>query len=136
MQKLWTKGSHVSMRRSLLLDLKLMAETLILLMLAVMSRHRHLCYRLPAILCTAWHVHTRLNKIGICLLWCRVPAAEAVGRISAELLCPYPPGVPLAIPGEVLQHKTIQELQQVVASGGTVTGASDSSLASYLVIAE
>lgn len=65
--------------------------------------------------------------------WCRVAAAEAVGRVSAELLCPYPPGVPLAIPGEVLQQETIQELQQVVASGGTVTGASDSSLASYLV---
>lgn len=69
-------------------------------------------------------------------LWCRVPAAEAVGRVSAELLCPYPPGVPLAIPGEVLQHETMQELQQVVASGGAVTGASDSSLATFLVIAQ
>ncbi|KAL3145890.1 hypothetical protein ABBQ38_015259 [Trebouxia sp. C0009 RCD-2024] len=66
----------------------------------------------------------------------RVPAAEAVGRASAELLCPYPPGVPLAIPGEVLQQETIQELQQVLASGGTVTGASDASLATYLVIVQ
>ncbi|KAL3155894.1 hypothetical protein ABBQ32_012894 [Trebouxia sp. C0010 RCD-2024] len=66
----------------------------------------------------------------------RVAAAEAVGRVSAELLCPYPPGVPLAIPGEVLQQDTIQELQQVVASGGTVTGASDASLATHLVIVQ
>jgi arginine/lysine/ornithine decarboxylase len=28
-----------------------------------------------------------------------VAAAEAVGRVSAELLCPYPPGVPVAYPG-------------------------------------
>ena len=69
-------------------------------------------------------------------MWCRVPAAEAVGRVSAELLCPYPPGVPLAIPGEVLQEETIQQLQQVVASGGTVTGASDACLATYLVIVQ
>ena len=69
-------------------------------------------------------------------LLCRVSAAEAVGRVSAELLCPYPPGVPLAVPGEVLQHETIQELQLIITAGGTVTGASDSSLTSYLVIVQ
>ena len=30
----------------------------------------------------------------------RVPLAEAAGRIAAEPLCPYPPGIPLLIPGE------------------------------------
>lgn len=29
-----------------------------------------------------------------------VPLARAVGRIAAEPLCPYPPGIPLLIPGE------------------------------------
>jgi lysine decarboxylase len=29
-----------------------------------------------------------------------VPLAEAIGRIAAEPLCPYPPGIPLLIPGE------------------------------------
>ena len=29
-----------------------------------------------------------------------VPLAQAVGRIAAEPLCPYPPGIPLLIPGE------------------------------------
>ncbi len=29
-----------------------------------------------------------------------VPLAEAAGRIAAESLCPYPPGIPLLIPGE------------------------------------
>ena len=27
----------------------------------------------------------------------RVPVGEAVGRVSAELLCPYPPGVPVLV---------------------------------------
>jgi lysine decarboxylase len=30
----------------------------------------------------------------------RVPLAAAAGRIAAEPLCPYPPGIPLVIPGE------------------------------------
>ena len=30
----------------------------------------------------------------------RVPLAVAAGRIAAEPLCPYPPGIPLLIPGE------------------------------------
>ena len=29
-----------------------------------------------------------------------VPLAESAGRIAAEPLCPYPPGIPLLIPGE------------------------------------
>ena len=31
-----------------------------------------------------------------------VPLAEAAGRIAAEPFCPYPPGIPLLIPGERL----------------------------------
>ena len=31
-----------------------------------------------------------------------VPLAEAAGRLAAEPLCPYPPGIPLLIPGERL----------------------------------
>jgi lysine decarboxylase len=30
----------------------------------------------------------------------RLPLAEASGRLAAEPLCPYPPGIPLLIPGE------------------------------------
>ena len=29
-------------------------------------------------------------------------ADEAVGLRSAELLCPYPPGIPLLVPGELI----------------------------------
>ncbi len=31
---------------------------------------------------------------------CELPLHDIVGRISAEMICPYPPGIPLLIPGE------------------------------------
>ncbi len=66
----------------------------------------------------------------------RVPADAAVGRLSAELLCPYPPGVPVALPGEALTAEGLTALRAVLAAGGKVTGAADESLGTLLVIAE
>lgn len=65
---------------------------------------------------------------------CRVSTNTARGRLSAELLCPYPPGVPLAFPGEPLTEAVLQQLQQVVHHGGCVTGASDQTLQTILVL--
>lgn len=55
--------------------------------------------------------------------------------MCAELLCPYPPGIPLACPGEQLSADVLRVLQEVIAAGGTVTGASDPSLQTVLVLA-
>jgi len=66
----------------------------------------------------------------------RVPADAAVGRLSAALLCPYPPGVPVALPGEALTAEGLATLRAVLAAGGKVTGAADDSLNTLLVIAE
>ena len=65
-----------------------------------------------------------------------VPAEAAVDRVSAELLCPYPPGVPAAYPGEVITPAVLQQLRAVLRQGGTVTGCSDASLQTLRVIAE
>ena len=65
-----------------------------------------------------------------------VPAASAVGRVSAELLCPYPPGVPAAYPGELITAHVLAQLQQVLRQGGTVAGCSDSSLQTLRVVVE
>ncbi len=35
---------------------------------------------------------------------------DSVGRISADLICPYPPGIPMLIPGEVLDQKRVEWL--------------------------
>lgn len=70
-------------------------------------------------------------------MWCRVyrvEASEAVGRIGAELLCPYPPGIPLVVPGEVLTQEVIAVLMDVIKAGCTVTGASDAALETFIVM--
>lgn len=66
---------------------------------------------------------------------CRLPVAEAVGRVSVELLCPYPPGVPVLFPGEVITADAVQVLQDTLDKGGYVTGATDCNLETLLVVA-
>ena len=39
------------------------------------------------------------------------PLAQCADRISAELICPYPPGVPLLVPGERIARDRCQWLQ-------------------------
>ena len=41
-----------------------------------------------------------------------VPLGQASGRIAAELLCPYPPGIPVVLPGEQLEAERLAWLQQ------------------------
>ena len=42
----------------------------------------------------------------------RVRFAEAVGRVSAELIAPYPPGIPALAPGEVVSADLVAALQR------------------------
>eukprot|EP00879_Flechtneria_rotunda_P015733 GHRR01016455.1.p1 GENE.GHRR01016455.1~~GHRR01016455.1.p1 ORF type:complete len:837 (+),score=247.46 GHRR01016455.1:1908-4418(+) len=65
-----------------------------------------------------------------------VPLQQATGRISAELLCPYPPGVPVLFPGEHISAEVVQLLKGTLKQGGVVTGARDSKLQVLLVLAE
>lgn len=37
---------------------------------------------------------------------------DAVGQISAEMVCPYPPGIPILIPGELLDKNHVSWLMQ------------------------
>lgn len=64
----------------------------------------------------------------------RVAFTDAAGLVSAELLCPYPPGIPAVVPGEVLTKATLDILSAVLSAGGTVTGASDTTISSLLVL--
>jgi arginine/lysine/ornithine decarboxylase len=67
----------------------------------------------------------------------RVPldVAARENLVSAELLCPYPPGVPEVLPGERLSKAAARRLRAALRSGGTVAGASDASLGTVLVFA-
>jgi arginine/lysine/ornithine decarboxylase len=64
-----------------------------------------------------------------------VAARKAAGRISAELVTPYPPGIPAIAPGEVYSEPIIDYLEEVVAKDGFVEGAADQSLANFRVVA-
>jgi arginine decarboxylase len=63
-----------------------------------------------------------------------VAIAQTVGRISAELICPYPPGIPLLIPGEQITSEAIAYLQAIKTTGGLITGCADASLNALQVL--
>jgi arginine/lysine/ornithine decarboxylase len=55
-----------------------------------------------------------------------VDASRAIGRVSADTLAAYPPGIPNVIPGEEITAETVAFLQAVAASPtGHVRGAID-----------
>ena len=63
-----------------------------------------------------------------------VSLEQASGQISGELICPYPPGIPVVMPGEVITTEAIAYLRQILDAGGVVTGCQDSSLNTLEVI--
>jgi lysine decarboxylase len=65
-----------------------------------------------------------------------VPFDAAEGRIAAESLAAYPPGVPNVLPGERLTRPTLDYISVSVAHGGMVRGASDRSLKTIRVVVE
>lgn len=66
-----------------------------------------------------------------------VRAADAAGRVSADSLAAYPPGIPNVIPGEEITAETVDFLQTVAASPiGYVRGAFDPELSHFRVVAE
>jgi arginine decarboxylase len=65
-----------------------------------------------------------------------VAFADAEGRIAAESLAAYPPGVPNVLPGERLTAPTLGYIADSVAHGGLVRGASDRTLKTIRVVAD
>ncbi|MEG4071073.1 aminotransferase class I/II-fold pyridoxal phosphate-dependent enzyme [Microcoleus sp. Pol14C2] len=63
-----------------------------------------------------------------------VPADKAVDRLSAELICPYPPGIPVLMPGEIITPAAVDYLQQILGAGGKITGCSDRGLQTLKVV--
>ncbi len=65
----------------------------------------------------------------------RVRLEDAVGEVSAEQFCPYPPGIPLVAPGE---RVTTEAVAAIVAAGrvGRVAYNSDPTLATIEIVDE
>jgi arginine decarboxylase len=64
-----------------------------------------------------------------------VGADDAVGRIAAESLATYPPGIPNVLPGERLTAETLAYIRRTLELGGSVRGASDRLLHTVRVVA-
>jgi lysine decarboxylase len=60
----------------------------------------------------------------------------AEGRVAAESLAAYPPGVPNVLPGERLTRETLEFIAESVAHGGHVRGAVDRELRTLRVAVE
>ena len=63
------------------------------------------------------------------------PSRAAAGRVSAELIAPYPPGVPVLAPGELITPAAIESLREVRAAGGRIAYAADPTLETFQVVA-
>jgi arginine decarboxylase len=62
-----------------------------------------------------------------------VPAGDAAGRVNADIVTPYPPGIPVLAPGEIITEAIVEHLEHVVALGGFVEGATDQALDRFRV---
>lgn len=63
-----------------------------------------------------------------------LPIEQVSDRISAELVCPYPPGIPILVPGEVITPEALNYLQQIQKMGGYISGCADPLLKSLKVV--
>ena len=60
---------------------------------------------------------------------------EAVGRVSAESIAGYPPGIPALLPGERITAELVAYLRELRDSGARLHGASDPDFRTIFVLA-
>jgi arginine decarboxylase len=63
-----------------------------------------------------------------------VPIADAVGEIVAENVIPYPPGIPLLVPGEMLEQRHLDYLHYIMSKGSGVVGTEDKTLKTLRIV--
>ncbi|HUW88350.1 MAG TPA: aminotransferase class V-fold PLP-dependent enzyme [Candidatus Paceibacterota bacterium] len=63
-----------------------------------------------------------------------VSARDAIGRISADLIAPYPPGVAVLAPGEIITQTISEGLISARSDGVRIAYASDPSLRTFRVL--
>ena len=63
-----------------------------------------------------------------------IPLAHSPGHLCAETITPYPPGIPLLLPGEPITQSAIAHLQTLLSAGAIVTGSQDPQLKTILAI--
>jgi arginine/lysine/ornithine decarboxylase len=64
-----------------------------------------------------------------------VPVSQAVGRISAESITPYPPGIPIVVAGERVSQEVLDYLQSGITEGMYISGLADAAFQTVRVVA-
>jgi arginine decarboxylase len=64
-----------------------------------------------------------------------VPVDEAVGRVAAEQITPYPPGIPALVPGERITAGVVDYLRSGLAAGMVLPDPADPQLNTVRVVA-
>jgi arginine decarboxylase len=65
-----------------------------------------------------------------------LPIEECLGRIAAEIVTPYPPGIPVVTPGEQVSDELVAWMQTGASTGLHVHGPEDLSLRTLRVVCE
>ncbi len=63
-----------------------------------------------------------------------IAVENSIGRVSADMIVPYPPGIPILMPGEVISHEVLDYALECRGHGIKINGAKDAGLKTISVI--
>ena len=112
-------------------DFELLADVVIEIAQSLQSQLR------PSATALSWSV---IPRVGISMRDAyfapteMVASTDAVGRISADLIAPYPPGVAVIAPGEILTQEIVSGLAASHHAGVRIAYATDPTLQHYRVV--
>ena len=112
-------------------DFDLLADRLIPILQKLKSKPR------PAATALSWSIVPQVGTTMRSAYFANtemVAADRAIGRISADLIAPYPPGVAVVAPGEILTAEIVKGLAASKTAGVRIAYATDTTLATYRVI--
>ena len=66
----------------------------------------------------------------------RTELQDTVGKVSAEFVYLYPPGIPIIAPGEVFTEEIVEKIEAYKATGLLVQGPADPAADMILTVAE
>lgn len=64
----------------------------------------------------------------------RIDFKKAAGKISAEMIAPYPPGIPVIYPGEIITEDIHSFITEAVESRRHIHGFSDKTMKTIKII--
>jgi arginine decarboxylase len=78
------------------------------------------CFRQPELPIEEMELREVLQAAGM-----RIVLGRAKGMVSKDIITPYPPGIPVICPGEIISQDAIEYIYNIINSGGTVNGVGE-----------